>query len=207
MTVSTVLFDLGGVIVDSPLHAFDAYEREAGLPEGIIRRVNTTDPDANAWARFERGELDADGFIEAFEAEAEALGTTLDARRVLSSLSGAVRPAMVEAVRRLDAAGLHLALLTNNIAPMPRDGELGELLLLFDAVVESSVEGVRKPEPAFYERALSRVGGPPAADCVFLDDLGVNLKPARVLGMTTIKVSDPDQALAELSRLTGVELR
>jgi len=206
VAVSTVLFDLGGVIVDSPLHAFDAYEREAGLPEGIIRRVNTTNPDSNAWARLERGELDPDGFIPAFEAEAWALGVTLDARRVLAALSGAVRPAMVEAVRRLRASGLNLALLTNNHVPMPREGELGELLTLFDAVVESSVEGVRKPEPEFYARALSKVGSPPADECVFLDDLGVNLKPARALGMTTIKVLDPAQALQELAAVTGVDV-
>ncbi len=206
MTISTVLFDLGGVIVESPLEAFADYEREAGLPEGIMRRINTTEPDTNAWARFERGQLDADGFIQAFEAEARALGVSIDARRVLASLSGAVRPAMVEAVRRLRAAGMRLGLLTNNVAPMPRDGELGGLLTLFDAVVESSVEGVRKPDPEFYERALASVGNPPPADCVFLDDLGVNLKPARALGMTTIKVADPGEALRELAGVTRVEL-
>jgi len=117
--------------------------------------------------------------VTAFEAEAEALGTTLDARRVLAALSGPVRPAMVEAVRRLDAAGLRLALLINNIAPMPRHSELGGLLRLFDTVVESSVEGVRKPDPEFYRRARARVGDPPAAECVFLDDLGVNLRLER----------------------------
>lgn len=206
MSITTVLLDLGGVIVDSPLDGFDTYEREAGLPAGIIRRVNLTDPDANAWARFERGELDPDGFVTAFEAEAAALGTTLDARRVLAALSPRVRPEMVEAVRTLQAAGLRLGLLTNNVSPMPREGELGKLLALFDAVVESSVEGVRKPEQAFYELALSRLGDPGPAECVFLDDLGVNLKPARAMGISTIKVGDTGPALARLSELTGVAL-
>jgi len=140
---TAVVFDLGGVITESPMTAFTAYEAEAGLPEGLIVRLNSTDPDTNAWARYERNELDAAGFADAFEAEALAAGHRLDARRVLAALAGEVRPAMVGAVRRLRAAGLPLALLSNNVAPMERTGPLAELLDLFDAVVESSLEGVR----------------------------------------------------------------
>ncbi|MBM7807057.1 putative hydrolase of the HAD superfamily [Geodermatophilus bullaregiensis] len=210
-TVSAVVFDLGGVITESPMLAFAAYEAEAGLPDGLIRRLNSTDPDTNAWARYERNELDADGFVDTFEAEALAAGHRVDARRVLAALSGEVRPAMVEAVRRLREAGLPLGMLSNNVAPMERTGRLGELLDLFDAVVESSVEGVRKPEPEIYRRALARlsqaVGRELAfSDCAYLDDLGINLKPARALGMHTIKVADPDDALAELSALVGIPL-
>ncbi|MGY1812764.1 HAD-IA family hydrolase [Blastococcus sp. SYSU D00820] len=209
--VTAVVFDLGGVITESPMLAFAAYEAEAGLPEGLIRRLNSTDPDTNAWARYERNELDVDGFVDAFEAEALAAGHRLDARRVLAALAGDLRPAMVAAVRRLRDAGLPLALLSNNVAPMERTGRLGELLELFDAVVESSREGVRKPEPAIYERALQRLsaaaGRPVAAgDCAYLDDLGINLKPARAMGMHTIKVVDPAAALAELSALVGFPL-
>ncbi|WNV76080.1 HAD-IA family hydrolase [Geodermatophilus sp. DSM 44513] len=208
---TAVVFDLGGVITESPMTAFTAYEAEAGLPAGLIVRLNSTDPDTNAWARYERNELDAAGFTDAFEAEALAAGHRLDARRVLAALAGEVRPAMVEAVRRLRAAGLPLALLSNNVAPMERTGRLGELLDLFDVVVESSVEGVRKPEPEIYRRALTRlsdaVGRPiEAADCAYLDDLGINLKPARAMGMHTIKVTDPTAALAELSALVGSDL-
>jgi putative hydrolase of the HAD superfamily len=209
--VSAVVFDLGGVLTESPMRAFAAYEAEAGLPEGLIRRLNSTDPDTNAWARFERNELDAAGFTDAFEAEALAAGHRVQASRVLAALDGDVRPAMVEAVRRLRTAGFPLGLLSNNVAPMERSGRLGEVLELFDAIVESSVEGVRKPEPAIYERALQRlsdaVGRPLAgSDCAYLDDLGINLKPARELGFVTIKVVDPAQALAELSELTGLRL-
>jgi putative hydrolase of the HAD superfamily len=208
---SAVVFDLGGVITESPMTAFAAYEAEAGLPPGLIRRLNSTDPDTNAWARFERNELDAAGFSAAFEAEALAAGHRVDASRVLAALSGEVRPAMVAAVRRLREAGLPLALLSNNVAPMERTGRLGELLGLFDAVVESSVEGVRKPEPEIYRRALTRlsdaVGRPvEAGHCAYLDDLGINLKPARALGMHTIKVVDPGAALAELSELVDLPL-
>jgi putative hydrolase of the HAD superfamily len=211
VTVRAVIFDLGGVLTESPLTAFAAYEASAGLPEGLIRRLNSIDPDTNAWARFERGELDAEGFGAAFEAEAWALGHRVEAHRVLAGLTGELRPAMVAAVRMLRSHGLPLGLLSNNVAPMERSGPLGDLLGLFDAVVESSVEGVRKPESEIYRRALTRlsdaVGRPLApADCAYLDDLGINLKPARALGMHTIKVVDPADALAELSALVGFSL-
>ena len=209
--VSAVVFDLGGVITESPLHAFTAYEREAGLPEGLIRRLNSTNPDTNAWARYERNELDVEGFSAAFEAEAHAAGHRVEAARVLAALHGALRPPMVAAVRRLKDAGLPLGLLSNNVAPMERSGELGELLELFDTVVESSLEGVRKPEPEIYARALHRLAEAvgreiAAADCAYLDDLGINLKPARAMGFRTIKVVEPARALAELSELVGLPL-
>jgi putative hydrolase of the HAD superfamily len=209
--VTAVVFDLGGVITESPMAAFAAYETEAGLPDGLIRRLNSTDPDTNAWARYERRELDEAGFRAAFEAEATAAGYRVDAGRVLAGLAGDLRPAMVAAVQRLRAAGVPLALLSNNVAPMARTGRLGDLLALFDAVVESSVEGLRKPEPAIYQRAVQRLSeaigrAVPPAECAYLDDLGINLKPARAMGMHTIKVGDPAVALAELSALTGLAL-
>jgi putative hydrolase of the HAD superfamily len=205
MSVRAVLFDFGGVVLSSPLEAFDAYEQRNGLPSGVIRRINTTDPDSNAWAKLERGEVDPDGFADLFRVEAKAQGVDIDPYEILALLVGEPRPVMVEALRRLRAAGLPIGLLTNNIAPMPREGELGELLALFDSIVESSVEGIRKPEPDIYRRALDRLGVG-AETCAYLDDLGANLKPARALGMHTIKVGDPHVALAELAELTGVPL-
>ena len=209
--VSAVVFDLGGVLTESPMTAFAAYEAEAGLPDGLIRRLNSTNPDRNAWARFERNELDVAGFSVAFEAEAAAAGYRVDAARVIGALRGELRLEMVEAVRRLRAAGLPLGMVSNNVAPMERTGPLGELLGLFDAVVESSVEGARKPEPEIYELTVARlsvaVDRPlEPADCAYLDDLGINLKPARALGMHTIKVVEPAAALAELSALVGFSL-
>jgi len=211
VTVSAVIFDLGGVLTESPIRSFTAYEREAGLPEGLIVRLNSTDPHTNAWARFERNELDVAGFSAAFEAEALAAGHRVEAARVLEALRGELRPAMVAAVRRLREAGLPLGLLSNNVAPMERTGPLGELLGLFDAIVESSVEGVRKPEPEIYQRALTRLSDAvgrriEATDCAYLDDLGINLKPARALGFSTIKVVDPALALDQLSELVGFPL-
>jgi putative hydrolase of the HAD superfamily len=210
-TVSAVIFDFGGVITESPMIAFTAYEHEAGLPDGLIRQLNSTDPDTNAWARFERNELDVAGFSEAFEAEAAALGHRLDASRVLAALRGEVRPAMVAAIRRLREAGLPLGMLSNNVSPMERGGPMEDIFELFDAIVESSIEGVRKPEPEIYRRALDRLSDAvgrriEATDCAYLDDLGINCKPARELGFSTIKVVDPDVAIAELSALVGFSL-
>ena len=209
--MSAVVFDLGGVITESPMIAFAAYEREAGLPDGLIRQLNSTDPDTNAWARFERNELDVAGFSAAFEAEAAALGHRLDAGRVLAALRGEVRPAMVEAIRRLRAHGLPLGMVSNNVSPMERGGRMDDILDMFDVIVESSIEGIRKPEPEIYQRALERLSEAvgrriEAADCAYLDDLGINLKPARALGFSTIKVVDPSVAIAELSALVGFPL-
>ena len=205
--VRAVLFDLGGVVFDSPLDGFARYETEVGLPANFIRTLNATNSDTNAWARFERGELDRDSFVLAFEAEAIAAGHRLDGLRVLESLKGEVRPAMVTALQRLRDADFRLAAVTNNIAPMASGGrDVSALLDLFDVVVESSVVGVRKPEEAFYRIALDQLAVD-AHECVYLDDLGVNLKPARAMGMVTIKVLDADSALAELERHVGVALR
>lgn len=204
MPFRAVLFDLGGVVLTGPMDAFAAYERRAGLPDGLIRRLNSTDPDTNAWARYERSEVDEAGFVELFEAEGRAAGYDVDAREVLAALAGEIRPEMVEALRRLRAGGLRCAALTNNVAPLngPPFSELEEL---FELVVQSSVEGVRKPEPEFYLRALERLGLP-AAECVYLDDLGINLKPARGIGMTTLKVVEPEAALRELGELVVLTL-
>ncbi len=208
--IRAALFDFGGVILTSPFDAFNRYEREAGLAPDTIRRINATDPDTNAWARLERGELDRRSFAAAFEREARRLGVELDGRRVLDALRGRIRPAMVTAVRRCRDR-LATALLTNNFRDAADDHarghpDLAVVLDLFDVVVESSVVGVRKPDPRFYEIACERLGVRPD-ECVFLDDLGVNLKPARAMGMTTIKVTDPDTALDELEAVVGFSVR
>ncbi len=205
MAISAVLFDFGGVISSSPFEAFARYERDHRLPEGFLRRVNATDPDSNAWARLERAELGLDEFDAAFAAESAALGHRVPGADVLALLAGDVRPEMVEAVRRCGER-LTIGLLTNNVLGTMADPRVAELLALFDAVVESSVVGVRKPETAFYELACDLLGIEPAA-AVFLDDLGINLKPAGQLGMTTIKVVDPTTALDELEAVVGFALR
>jgi len=206
--VKGTLWDFGGVLSSSPFDAFARYEAERGLPHGFIRSVNATDPHTNAWARFERAELDLAGFDRAFAEESHALGHRVPGGDVLELLAGDLRPWMLDAVRACRRHGLVTALLTNNVAPMQERGwsEGVQLDELFDVVVESATAGVRKPEREAYELVLERMGLP-AEEVVFLDDLGINLKPARELGMTTIKVDDPDVALAELERVLGISLR
>lgn len=206
--IAAVLFDFGGVITDSPFDAFARYEREHGLPDGFIRTVNSTNHLDNAWARLERNELGFDAFCDAFETETRAAGGEVDARRLFAMFSGQLRPDMVEAVRR---CGQHFktGLLTNNfVTPISGSGysALSEVLAMFDAVIESSVVGVRKPDERFYRMACDILGIAPS-EAVFLDDLGINLKPARVLGMVTIKVTDTSSALTELERVVGIALR
>jgi putative hydrolase of the HAD superfamily len=204
VAVRAVLFDFGGVISSSPFEAFARLEAERGLPEGFIRRVNATNSDDNAWARLERSEVDVATFGRLWSDEAAALGHPLDGGLVLERLAGQIRPRMVEAVRACRTA-FKTACLTNNFvrAEAELSGEVAAVYALFDAVVESRVLGVRKPDPRFYQLACDALAVQPS-ECVFLDDLGVNLKPARELGMYTIKVDDPGQALAELERVTGL---
>jgi putative hydrolase of the HAD superfamily len=196
-----VLFDFGGVISSSPFDAFSRLEEEQGLPLGFIRTVNATNPDDNAWAKLERSEIDLDTFAALWSAEARALGHDLDGRAVLERLSGQIRPEMVAAIRTCGAT-YKTACLTNNFgsAEAAVSAEVAGVYELFDAVLESRTLGVRKPDPRFYEMACSALDVGPQ-ECVFLDDLGVNLKPARGLGMLTIKVTEPDAALRELAEV------
>lgn len=204
MPITAALFDFGGVILSSPFDAFERYEADHGLPAGFIRSVNATAPDTNAWARLERSEIDVDGFAAAFENESATLGHRVPGWDVLGLLTGEVRPEMVQAVRRCGER-LATGLLTNNVTGMDPTGEVAEIVALFDVVIESSVVGVRKPDPAFYELACTRLNIEPT-EAVFLDDLGVNLKPARAMGMTTIKVTEPGVAIAELESVVGFPL-
>lgn len=199
--IKAVLWDFGGVILSSPFDAFARWEEETGLPSGFLRTVNAVDPHGNAWARLERSEVTLDEFCDLFEREAEEAGHPVDARQVLALLLGDLRPQMVEAVRRCKEQ-LKIGMLTNNIAAPESRPELAEVMALFDIVIESSKVGVRKPEPRFYELACELLAIEPH-EAVFLDDLGVNLKPARAMGMTTIKVVDPGDALRELEEVVG----
>jgi putative hydrolase of the HAD superfamily len=209
-----VLWDFGGVILTSPFEAFRRYEKEAGLPEDFIRMLNARNPDANAWAKMERSEVTLAEFVALFEAEAAAHGHKLDGWRVLQAISGDIRPQMVEALRRCKAA-FRVACITNNMkhgegpgmARSPdKAAAVAEIMALFEHVVESSKIGFRKPDPRIYRHACELIGVPPER-CVYLDDLGINLKPARALGMRTIKVGDPDMAIAELEAIVGIPLK
>lgn len=215
--IEAVFWDFGGVITTSPFESFSNYERENGLPADFIRGLNAANHHTNAWAKFERSEVTVAEFCELYEAEAAEAGHSIDARAVLACLSGQIRPEMVAALRAIKKNGLKQACLTNNFfrfdqAPAANgsgapgaSGGRGEVLDLFDVIVESSRIGVRKPEPRFYEIACEQTGVEPGA-VVMLDDLGVNLKPAREMGIRTIKVTDAAGALAELRDLVGFDL-
>jgi putative hydrolase of the HAD superfamily len=216
--IKAVLFDFGGVILTSPFDAFNTYESENGLPADLIRTINKTNPDDNAWAKLERSDVSPAGFAELFQAEASALGHIVDGKAILGLLAGEIRPEMVEALRLIGEAGFKTACLTNNFVSHedrgsgvdssdPRRGvALAEVMALFDEVVESARVGIRKPEIRFYEIALEALGIE-ATEAVFLDDLGINLKPARAMGMSTIKVASAEQALGELEKIIDLPLR
>lgn len=213
-TVDAVLFDFGGVITESPFEAFNRYEDRIGVPRDTIRQINATDPDDNAWARLERSEVTVGEFAELFEAEAGARGHSISGAEVLACLSGGLRPQMVRALRIL-AERLPVGCITNNVkaghgAGMARDpgaaAAIAEVMDLFGVVIESSVVGLRKPDPRIYELACDRLGIDPTR-AAYLDDLGINCKPAAAMGMKAIKVTDPDAALRELQTLVGFPLR
>jgi len=209
--VRAVIWDFGGVFTTSPFDAFNRYERERRLPVDIIRRINAANPDANAWARIERAEVDAATFDRLFAAEAKLLGHTIPGKDVLALLSGDLRPRVVAAFKACKAK-FKVGCITNNAptgkgAGMSSSSEkaqaIAEVFSLFDHVIESSKAGVRKPDPRIYRMMCEALEVAPAA-CVYLDDLGINLKPAREMGMTTIKVLSEEQLLADLSEATGL---
>jgi len=211
---AAVIFDFGGVITSSPFEAFNRLEAERGLPQDFVRRVNAIDPDSNAWARFERAEIGAAEFDALFAAEARAQGHELGGADVLAVLAGAVRPPMVCALDQLKAAGYRIACITNNVPTghgaglarsAHRSDALEQIFARFEHVIESSKAGVRKPDPRIYLMMCEKLGLEPKA-CIYLDDLGVNCKPAAQLGMAAIKVTGEAQALADLSALLGMTL-
>lgn len=211
MAVEAVIWDFGGVFTSSPFEAFNRYEAEKGLPKDLIRKVNSTNPDHNAWALFERNEIDTAGFDAMFLKESTALGHPVPGREVLPLLSGSLRPRMVAALKACKEQ-FKVGCITNNVVSEHSPGQdrgqrmagaMGQVMPLFDAIIESSKAGVRKPDPRIYLMMCDLLDVRPEA-CVYLDDLGINCKPAAGLGMRAIKVVGVDQTLAELAELTGL---
>jgi putative hydrolase of the HAD superfamily len=209
--IEAVIWDFGGVFTSSPFEAFNRLEAEKGLPKDLIRQINSSNPDTNAWALFERNEIDAAGFDALFLEESTALGHPLRGAEVLPRLSGELRPRMVEALKACKAH-FKVGCITNNVVSTHSPGQdagqrgagaMGQVMPLFDAIIESSKAGVRKPDPRIYRMMCELLAVEPAR-CVYLDDLGINCKPAAGLGMKAIKVVDVDQTLAELSAITGL---
>lgn len=214
MTITAAIFDFGGVITASPFEAFNRLEAERGLPRDLVRTINATDPDGNAWALLERAEIDRPAFDSRFAAEAAALGHQLRGADVLAVLAGAIRPGMVAALDAIRAAGLKLGCITNNVPggsgpAMANDAQsesrYAAIFDRFDHVIESAKAGVRKPDPRIYAMMCEALAVTPQ-QCVYLDDLGINCKPAAAMGMVAIKVTGEAQALKELSDVLSLDL-
>jgi putative hydrolase of the HAD superfamily len=208
--IEAVIWDFGGVLTTSPFEAFARFERERGLPEDVIRRTNTANHLENAWAKFERAEIDIETFDRLFAEESAAIGAAIRGKDVLPLLQGDLRPEMVEALRRIGAK-FKTGCITNNLPANAIGSQSGrtlyvaEVMALFDHIIESAKIGLRKPDSRIYRMMVDALGVAPR-NCVYLDDLGVNLKPARAMGMTTIKVASSPQAIAELEAATGLKL-
>jgi putative hydrolase of the HAD superfamily len=212
--IQAVLWDFGGVLTTSPFDAFNRFEAENGIPKDFIRGINATNPEHNAWARLESSAISIAQFDEAFELESRAAGHPIRGQSVIDLLSGDLRPRMIQVLTTCKQR-FKVACLTNNVKSgegpgmartSERANQMQRVMELFDLVLESSKEGIRKPNPAFYLRACERLRIKPT-QAVFLDDLGINLKPAKELGMTTIKVTSENQAIAELSNVLRIDFK
>ena len=211
MVITAVLWDFGGVLTTSPFAAFNRYEEERGFPRDFIRGINAVNPTTNAWAQFESSQITLDEFDRAFELESQNAGHSISGREIVALLSGEIRPRMVEVLKRCKAE-YKVACITTTVkagtgptmaSSAGRAAAIAAVMALFECVIESSEEGIRKPDPRIYQLACDRLGVLPS-EAIYLDDLGINLKPARALGMQTIKVVSQEQTIADLARLSGI---
>ena len=202
MKYKAIIWDFGGVITSSPFDAFNEFEEVNGLPKDIIRTINSENPDMNAWAQFESNSITIDQFDDLFLKEAKTKGFDIKGRDIIKLLKGSIRENMVSFLRELKA-DFKLGCITNNVKPSSEentDNETKEAMSIFDHVIESSIAGIRKPNPEIYMMSCDALNVSPD-QCIYLDDLGINLKPARELGMTTIKVIQPEDAIQEVRNL------
>ena len=202
MKYKAIIWDFGGVITSSPFEAFNKFEEANGLPKDIIRTINSENPDMNAWAQFESNSITIDQFDDLFLKEAKAKGFDIKGRDIIKLLKGSIRENMVSFLRELKS-DFKLGCITNNVKPSSEentDNETKEAMSIFDHVIESSIAGIRKPNPEIYMMSCDALNVSPD-QCIYLDDLGINLKPARELGMTTIKVIQPEDAIQEVRNL------
>lgn len=208
--IKAVVFDFGGVFTSSPVESFAKFEKANDLPSRFIGEVIKNNHHENAWAKFERAEIDRKEFDSAFAQESSAAGFEITGETLLSLLVLSLKPAMIEALYKVKAAGYKTGCITNNLPSvgskdMVEAGSAAEadaLMAAFDHVIESSKAGIRKPEPKIYTMMTDLLNLQPE-ETVFLDDLGINLKGAKAVGMHTIKVpfGDVTPAIDELMAL------
>ena len=202
MKYKAIIWDFGGVITSSPFEAFNEFEEANSLPKDIIRTINSENPDMNAWAQFESNSITIGQFNDLFLKEAKAKGFDIKGRDIIKLLKGSIRENMVSFHRELKS-DFKLGCITNNVKSSSQentDNETEEVMSIFDHVIESSIVGIRKPNPEIYMMSCDALNVSPD-QCIYLDDLGINLKPARELGMTTIKVIQPEDAIQEVRNL------
>ena len=207
MTYKAVIWDFGGVITSSPFEAFNNFEKENNLPMDIIRTINSENSDINAWAKFEKNDISVNEFDELFKNEASNKGFDITGKQIIKLLSGKIRPFMVDFLNELKG-NYKLGCITNNVQTDKNDKknhskEVSKVMSLFDNVIESSLVGIRKPDPRIYYMSCEALDVLPES-CIYLDDLGINLKPARAIGMTTIKVTDPNIAVSQVKNFLGI---
>ena len=207
---SSIFWDFGGVITSSPFEAFNKFEKENKLPENFLRKVNSTNPENNAWALLEQSKINQEEFDKLFFQESSQLGHGVAGLKVLNLLEGDLRMGMVNVIRKLNELGFTQACLTNNFIPSDENqpdmidlDKKTEVFDLFDFVFESKEIGLRKPDQAFYDHVIKEVNISPNK-IIFLDDLGINLKPAKAMGITTIKVISESQAKKDLSEILNI---
>ena len=203
MNYKAVIWDFGGVITSSPFEAFNKFELDNNLPKDIIRTINSENPDDNAWAKFERNDIDINEFDILFSKEADKKGFQISGKQVVKLLSGDIRKPMVDFLLSLKE-NYKLGCITNNIQNSKDEkvnhlNQASQVMKIFDHIIESSRVGLRKPDPKIYYMSCDALGVRPE-ECIYLDDLGINLKPARKIGMTTIKVIDPNDAIDEVKK-------
>lgn len=207
--IKAVLWDFGGVFTTSPFENFARFERANNLPENFLRKVNSTNAENNAWAQFERADITPDQFDKAFSDESEALGHRIAGSKIIELLKGDMQPEMIEALKKCKSLNLKTACITNNFRKKNDEtimsAELAQTMSLFDYVVESSKAGIRKPNPKIYLMACDALEIEPT-QAIYLDDLGINLKPAKAMGMKTIKVLNPAQAISELTEILETKI-
>ncbi len=216
MALKAVIFDFGGVFTTSPITNFGLYEAQHGLPKRFISEVIRSNLASGAFSRFERAEMTPEEFDEAFAAETRAAGHEVRGSALRGMMKLEFRPPMITAHKRIVEAGLKTGCITNN---MPKSGAkdwardateqdlAAEIMGRFEHVIESSKAGVSKPEPRIYEMMLEALAIK-ATEAIYVDDLGVNLKPAVAMGMDVVKVpfEGYETAIDELALKTGLTL-
>ena len=207
MAYKAVIWDFGGVVTSSPFEAFNNFEKDNNLPNDLIRTINSENPDTNAWAKFERNDINTSEFNSLFMSEAKKKGFDIMGSQIIKLLSGKIRPFVVDFLKDLKGS-YKLGCITNNVQPDTNNqnnnsNEVSEVMKIFDHVIESSLIGIRKPDLKIYNMSCEALGVLPE-ECIYLDDLGVNLKPARAIGMTTIKVIDPQIAVSQVKKFLNI---